>query len=368
MTEKEILKNLIDQFEKLPPVKIQNPTFLEITEYPHYENVCSNVLRFYMDTTQPHGLGNLIVKSLLSLIGEQTLSERLTETKEVKREVGTFDTKRIDLLVNLDDAVIIIENKIYHHLTNQLQAYINYACNSYKNKTILYVLLSPEKINADALPDTLKWDKKCINDNPQRGFRSISYSELFQCIKAHLGEFAMKADTKYLTYFIDFIASMENLNIVKTMDNNVINFVIDNEENILTINKVYEEVKKEIYQKILSIKGAINIPENTTQWIWEKMDLVHDISLKDDYNTMVSVDCFFELKNVYIEIWVRKSKNVKRWDLLHSLEYFKHNQPIRVQPKGNDRGYIVWESLKSPFDTDNDTIITKLNQILPLIK
>ena len=367
MTEKEILKNLINQFEKLPPVKIPKPTFLEITEYPHYENVCSNILRFYMDTREPHELGNLVVKSLLTLIGEQTLSERLTETKEVKREVGTFDTKRIDLLVNLDDTVIIIENKIYHQLTNQLQAYMNYANHNYKDKTILYVLLAPEKVNPDLLPDTLIGDKKCLSDNPKNGFRSVSYTELFQCIKANLGEYALKADTKYLAYFIDFITTMENLNSTKTMDENVINFVLDNEENIKKINNVYEAVKTEIYQKILGIKGAIDIPANTTQWIWNKMDLVNDISLKDSYNTMVSVDCFFELKNVYIEIWVRKSKNVNKWDLLHNLHYFKNNQPIRKQ-EGNGRGYIVWESLKSPFDTDNDTIITKLNQILPLIK
>jgi hypothetical protein len=38
---------LLDEFRKLPPAVSRLPTLMEVAGYPHYENVCSNIL-FHM--------------------------------------------------------------------------------------------------------------------------------------------------------------------------------------------------------------------------------------------------------------------------------------------------------------------------------
>jgi hypothetical protein len=50
---------LLDDFSKLPDRVERGPTLMEIAGYPHYEIVCSNILAFYLDPEEPHGLGTL---------------------------------------------------------------------------------------------------------------------------------------------------------------------------------------------------------------------------------------------------------------------------------------------------------------------
>ena len=41
---------LLDDFRELPGRVDRPRTFMEIASYPHYENVCSNILAFFMDS------------------------------------------------------------------------------------------------------------------------------------------------------------------------------------------------------------------------------------------------------------------------------------------------------------------------------
>jgi hypothetical protein len=47
------------------PAETQNINIFDITGYPHYENVCSNILKFFIDPNAGHGLGSLILKAIL---------------------------------------------------------------------------------------------------------------------------------------------------------------------------------------------------------------------------------------------------------------------------------------------------------------
>ena len=48
--------SLLDKFKDLPDRITRPQTFMEIGGYPHYENVCSNFLAFFLDPAGPHGL------------------------------------------------------------------------------------------------------------------------------------------------------------------------------------------------------------------------------------------------------------------------------------------------------------------------
>ena len=50
----ESATKLLDDSQKLPN-RVERPrTFMEIAGYSHYENVCSNILAFFMDPEEPH--------------------------------------------------------------------------------------------------------------------------------------------------------------------------------------------------------------------------------------------------------------------------------------------------------------------------
>lgn len=362
------LNDLMVKFNELPPIIEQNPTFLEITEYPHYENVCSNILRFYFDTSQPHGLKNLLLKSLLQAIDKGDLAEQIikTERGNVNREVRTDDAKRIDLLIQTDDYVIIIENKIYHHLTNQLSYYQSYIKAKYSKLRPLYVLLAPEKIIAQNLPETLKSDKECLNEDAEKGFKSITYNEFFTKVKFNLGDYIQNAETKYLAYFIDFMTSIENLNKSMTLPPELVRFVTENEENIEKVKKAYDDVWYEVYEKIKKIKEQVLTSDEKNLWIFDKSVLVQEFYLKSGNDIInVALDCSFTLHHVSIEVFVRGNKVDNKHSFLESIGYITQNKNIIEKSK---RGFIIYKNHNSPFEIDNLEIISKLNEILPQIK
>ena len=98
------------------PEKKQN--FFQIAGFPHYENVSSNVLKFFLSN-------KLILKSLLNcaLIDFNIYDDSI---HDVNREVLTENGNRIDIFVNTNKYIIGIENKINAGLDNPIDDYSNY--------------------------------------------------------------------------------------------------------------------------------------------------------------------------------------------------------------------------------------------------
>ena len=64
--ESELLLNEVNKiYNKIP---IKEKTFMEISGYPYYENVCSNILAFYLNPKEEHKLGSLLINSLFFLV------------------------------------------------------------------------------------------------------------------------------------------------------------------------------------------------------------------------------------------------------------------------------------------------------------
>ncbi len=114
----EALEALLDDFGRLPARVERPPTFMEIAGYPHYENVCSNVLAFYLDPQQPHGLGTLLLDALARAGGIASPDEGIGGNVSVEREVITDAGNRIDIVIESDAHAIVIENKIRAAVSN----------------------------------------------------------------------------------------------------------------------------------------------------------------------------------------------------------------------------------------------------------
>jgi len=141
-------KNLIDDFNKLPKSEKILPTYLEISGQPHFENVCSNFLAYYFNTNESHGLKDLVLKSFIECFDEKLLDEYDIETINIERELYVDEQKRIDIVIECNDLVITIENKIYHILNNRLDLYEQSIKRKYLDKKEYKFFFSCPKVKA----------------------------------------------------------------------------------------------------------------------------------------------------------------------------------------------------------------------------
>ena len=163
---KEISKSLFSLIDEA-----QEKTIFSIGGRGHYENPISTVLAFYLDPNEDHGLSDLVLQALLVVAGSPLDIERKKFTNfSVEREVST-GKGRIDLLVECDDWVLVIENKIYHDPINPFDDYKKYIKEKY-DKPDDFILLS------------LKGDKA----NDEGGdWKSVNYKDFIEKIESDLG-------------------------------------------------------------------------------------------------------------------------------------------------------------------------------------
>ena len=157
---------LLKKFSAIPLNRNLNETFLSICGFPHYERVVSNILSFFFNSTREHGLKKCFSESLLELLGIN--ADSMTDF-ETNTEEKTTNGKYIDILIHNEELNIIIENKIYADLYNDLEEYYNYVSCQYGKQTYGVVL------------GLYKYETN------NKHFVSITYEELFTSIRKNLG-------------------------------------------------------------------------------------------------------------------------------------------------------------------------------------
>jgi hypothetical protein len=217
--------------------------FLEIAGMPHYENVNSNLLQFFFDYTEEHGFKDLFLTSLLELINDKKEIAFVDWT--VKREVKTVNEKRIDLsIISTDeDKVIIIENKIYHLLNNDLNDYWNH----------YPLILDQNKIGIVlSLYGLVVKDARYIN---------ITHQQLCKQVLKNLGNYILNANQKYVVYLKDFI---ENINTFYMSDTqkNKFKFYFEHVDKINELVKIKEDSINHILRQVTIVGETLGLPIN----------------------------------------------------------------------------------------------------------
>jgi len=195
MSDINRVKNLLELVKNNPiNIESRRKTFMDVTRYPHYENVVSNLLAFFFDDTEEHGMGSLWLDSLLSLRGIETSEANIS----VQREYNTAKGNRIDLLIESANYAVCIENKIYAELSNDLKDYMDTFNNLYagKEQETLFFVLSPKLLPKYPLYET---------------FINVTYPELFDAVKYRIGEYLDSCDNTWLLYMKDFMATVESM-------------------------------------------------------------------------------------------------------------------------------------------------------------
>lgn len=329
---------------------------MEISGYPHYENVCSNILKFYLDPTNEHGLKDLVLNSLLHLIDKDFHFDLDFERIEVHREHETLNDNRLDLVVLTENYAIGIEIKIFHHLHNDLTDYKNTVKSfCYNSKKPVCIVLSLNKLTSNE-------DIEKINTND---FVNVTYEQFFQNIKQNIGGHLNSSNISYINHLTDFMKSIENLT-PKTMENKALwTFFKNNSETIQELTDSFSEYKNSLFQKIYQLNDTL--PQNkfaptvARQWIYAGSRLVHDYTINSKYK--LAVDTCININGWEIQLFGRNS---------HSTDFI-----FNVMCKDNDflpkpfesyerNGRLIYQR----FDTDTDisTVAKTLTDLLTRIE
>lgn len=225
------LESLLSKLSSLPRQQKREANLFSVGARGHYENPVSDVLAFYLDHTGEHGLGALALKALLACMpeGEKLTSELVTPPE---REVSTTVGNRIDLLLESDNWVMIIENKIQHLLNNPFDDYIAYLHgDNFRHKERYFVVLSP------------------YGRTPP-GWIGISYPQLIQQLNSSLGEALIsKPLNKWLILLREYVLHLESLMLNPAFPAETEEFVRDNLHRIHEMVQLKNDVIKGIMEE-----------------------------------------------------------------------------------------------------------------------
>ena len=327
---------LLQNHKSLPKVS-ESKSFIDVAGFPHYENVCSNILAFYLNAENEHGLGNLFFSSLMSLANSD---ESLPDKIQIERERYTDNGGRLDLVIETSNQLVGIENKIFHTLINDLEDYSS----------------SLESWNKDSDLKIVKIVLSIKKENPNNGFICITYSQLWERVRERLGEYVTTASQKWLLYLLDFMNSIDNLSGEKMELTEDDKFFIDNAELVDSFIKAKNKFDAKLNDKV---KKLSNIVEKHVkcqkQSIYAKSVLVHDFVFSE-------YEIAFDLK---ISIY--------GWDLIlfarnkPSQDYLKQimtAQQMKEQKSENINSRYILE--KWDLNTDLSVVATNLEKHIEL--
>src|SRR5438876_3776803 len=260
--DSQAFSKLLSQFSGLPR-KRRKKTLLEISRFPHSEIACSNILAFFFDPNEEHGLGDLLLKSLLAAAGKPAVNE--CRSIRVERELATEERKRLDIvLVAEHEMVAGIENKLGHSAEGN--PYDDYSQelerlagqNAVPKNRIVKILLS----------------LKSEDPAGKSGFAPLTYRQLFEAVEANLGSKVVNADPRYLGYLIDFMTTINGLEKGTRMNEETVNFFLQHGRTAVELYYSTAELIEELDEKMnQAFKALGDLPPQVkvklTKFEWE---------------------------------------------------------------------------------------------------
>jgi PD-(D/E)XK nuclease superfamily len=313
----EQITDLFTGLKKLPKAVNREPTFMEIAGYPHFENVCSNILAFYLQPSNEHGFGTLFLNVLVTLIDEEI--EIDGQGIDVRREELTGNGKRIDLVIESDNYVFGIENKIFAGLYSPFSDYSNHLESLSNGRPVYKILLS----------------LRSVQSSPQLyGFYPISYEILFQKVLANIGLCFLTSHEPHTTFLRDFIKTIQNLQQTTAMDLQRLEYFRNNQQSISALLEEVDGFRKDMRMKIQQLKEVVDLegiayPVQSGLWRSSK-DLIDVIwyTVKIDESLLwIQFDVYLTPAGWKMHFWNRKGsrKQVEQWLQSQKIEFVETN-------------------------------------------
>jgi len=230
--------DLIAQFAALQR-RPTEPTFLELGGFPHYEQVISNFLAFFLNPRAEHGLGDLMLRALQSALGIAHLDAEVTVETEVEH---------IDIVVAGASHAFAIENKIYHHAeANPFDRYVQVMERRYAGHQRHFVLLA---LHAEAGASRRA-------ELERLGYRTITYAQLFASLRPLMGQYAERASPRYWYLLIDLVKTIDNLARGSRFDMETIQFFAENASQLAELQRQIASLRADLRRKLTELHQLI---------------------------------------------------------------------------------------------------------------
>lgn len=334
-TAEDMQRQITELFNYNPAPRTEfAPDLFSLSGFPHYEDVLSNWYAFFFRTEEKHGFGRLFVHALLDVIRSKTSgvpNSFMDRQVQCKREVQTDDENYIDLVLydeesdlNTFNQAILIENKVYHFLHNDLiDYYDSIKTKAGEHKQGVLMTLWPENVLLD-------------------GYVNITHREFIEKVLTLLPQYWGGAGEKYLIYLKDIEQNIQRLTSEMQMNTNI-RFYIENTAKFHAMQEVAREASEFIYAQIkrtaikLELEHSGN--ESVYRHIWQK-------KVDHIYYTVLLNDFFKDGKTLHVvlELWTEKAlKLIAAYD--KAIEGLSIGENVMIKPaydgKSNYR-YYAW--------------------------
>lgn len=254
---------LFDEFQTfldqaiIPKIKAKPRTFLDISKQPHYENVISNLYSFFFDVNAEHGLNDLFIRSLIKCIHDNRnhnknfsgFSDFSIHTEYATKGLGPYNRKgRIDILLKSQDQAILIENKIYHYLANDLDDYwksVKVDSDDHSSKIGIILSLKPVSQN---LYQQFEFKDHFIN---------LTHEQLMRKVYANAPKYLENNTSRFIYLFEDFYQNIMNIS-HPVMNSSEIEFYLTNQAKINQLVKLKQHLKKHVVAEVEKAGHSIN--------------------------------------------------------------------------------------------------------------
>ena len=343
---------LLAAFKELPPTLQRDPTTLELSGYPHLENVYSNILAFFLDPEREHGFGPLFLESLL-FVAECKATIQDGEEVEVTREEITGTRKQIDLVISTDTLIVGIENKIYNPLHNDFEDYGRHIYERANGRCECKILLG---LN---LPE---------GDRELFGFTPITYQDYFDEVLRRIGPTLIGSSERYLQFALEVVETVKHLTEGSAMKPEMLDFFQKKEEGVDSLLQEVNELKKEMRNSVKTLKTYLEpdfITSNINVRPWRQNhklrdSVVYEIKVEDGFT--LEIYTFISPKGWRIKILTteRNFQRVKSW-----LEGYWDNWK-----EEREEGYRYQSdpSADLPYDTDISEVFDRVKSLIKSAK
>ena len=373
----ELLHLFVDQKNELKEIDYKDNYFV-IAGYPHYENVVSNILAFFFQSDEIHGMGDLWISSLAECYFE--VSGRKIEdcyVRSVSREVVCEDQKRIDLLLEMQESIVVIENKIWANPNNPWTLY-------HKTVTEMYEKVLGKKKPVEILL-SIKKEKNVCNEKKGYEFFNISYDMLLDRVQAKLGEYTQNANYKWFVFMNEFIVNIRRMimSISPEIDSKWNKFIADNYtamgtfleqvENDRKTKRIWLDSLQHRIEEFLA-EGHTGICGRYNSGSYSSVKIDIPVCVEDKKETLVLepyiMNSFSDHENqkttiLYLPIWCRTNKKSFEYDRILGKLDKRFTKTINKDPKS---GWGKWYVLRKYDMTQGLNLEGVIGDIVEVIK
>ncbi|MES2588842.1 MAG: PD-(D/E)XK nuclease family protein [Bacteroidota bacterium] len=312
------------------PVSKNHTGFLELIKKQYHENINSNIYAHFLNSSQSE-VSSLFLNALLDLIEIKSPKKIQIHQAYAHTEVPT-SKGRLDILIDgsFGSGKILIENKLYHWLHNDLDEYWNhFNCSEDKKVGVLLTL-----------------EKHFIPENVTDKFINITHLEWINKVKENfiLDTFPLN----YQVYIGDFIQTIENLS--KSYDMNATTkFYFEHTNQILKATATVSEAHQFLNNQLEYIANEIGWKTYGSSMNWRNFWDEHNHI--DTYLTIITEN-LLNGKMIFSLILELKREDKKKVDEVRNL--LKDHEQYRADSQTYSRGDYLHFQIKDYPISMND--------------